>query len=643
MLTVRSLMKLSLKQISTPDIVESFKNIEDISGPCILELADGEVELPIRHAIVHLIYWRTLHKFGIKIHKRHIVFTSGCCSDNIISQFQSMAYKEIVELYPNKKNEVLLELFKTVNLNNQFIFNHLQSWVGSMDIFSLLDLTEAKPIKEIIDVGIDNDTPTDIVEKKLLDANMNLYATLSKKKATIPNNILLPYIQSSMINKDQLAQVFISLGVRTDIDDMIVTYPISASYLHGLRDIKDYFVDSLASKKAHFYNSVAVRDSQYFSRKQHLLTSSIIKIYPGNCNTTVTVSFELTSDNYRSLLGKNIRTDDGREVQLSKDNILEYVGTKINMYSPGTCKYQDGYCEHCGGRMSTYLPAELNVGILSATIVVKDITQLILSSKHFSKTNSIVYKLPEEASKYFVRRNNEMYWRREHKNMIKDISVGFLLRDMCHINDLTLLDIDDASINEEKFSKPSFMMIRQEGKDDIELQLTVGGVTPFLASETLFYMKDRINELVTDETMVWIPLDRFNIQLPVFRSVVSNNSMMAYMKKAAAFLQTDIGRYTSYNAALKDFTDIIFSKINHVNIIHIESMLKAYMVTSSLNYDVPVVTDPDNVLFQINPRIVKNRTVSGELAFQCFMQYVSYPGTFCVPRAPGVFDSFFSI
>lgn len=634
-------MRLSLQQILTPNIVETIPDISNISGPCILELSDGEVELPVRHAIVHLIYWQNLHAFNIPVCKRHVVFTTGCCSDEIISKFQSMAYREIVELYPDKKNEALLRLFKTVNHDNLFIINHLQEWVGSMDIFGMLDIMDEPAIQEIINVEIDSDTSTDVAEKILFDANMKLYAALSNK-ATSKNNILLPYIQSNMINRDQLAQVFISLGVRTDIDDMVITYPIATSYLRGLRDIKDYLIDSLASKKSHFYNSVAVRDSQYFSRKQHLLTSSIIKIYPGNCGTEVTAKFEVTPENYRNILGKNIRTEDGSEIRLAKENIHPYIGTIIDMYSPGTCKYTDGYCEHCGGEMSKYLPPELNVGILSATIVVKDITQLILSSKHFSKTNSIVYKIPDEGNAYFIRRNNELYWRREFKTAMSGMKVGFLLRDMCHVNDLTLLDQDDVSISEEKFSKPSFMIIRKEGVPDVEIPLVSGGAVPFLAAETLFYMKDNINDLEMDETMIWIPMDTFSTQLPLFRSVVSNNSMMAYMKKAAAFLQTDIGRYTSYNAALKDFTDIIYSKV-HVNIIHIETMLKAYLVTSQLNYDIPVVNDPENVMFQINPRIIKNRTVSGELAFQCFMQYISHPGTFCVPRSAGVFDSFFSL
>lgn len=634
-------MRLSLQQISAPDILDSFDDISNISGPCTLELADGEITMPIRHAIVHLIFWRNFHQFGVPIRKDHVWFTSGVCSDETISIMQSAAYRELVEMYPERRNEITLRMFYTVNEYNQFILANLAEWHSSIDLFQLAELMEQPEIKKITDFDIRPEMGTDVIEKLVADANKEL-CNLISKRGKLKSNVLLPYMESGMLNTNQLMQLMISLGVRTDINDMVVLYPIATSYIKGLRDIRDYVVDSLASKKSHFYNSVAVRDSQYFSRKQHLLTSVITRVYPGNCGTTTTVPFTVTLENYKFLVGKIVKGEDGNEYMLDKNNLPEHIGKRVDMFSPGTCLHTDGYCEHCGGLMSKYLPKELNVGILSATIVVKDITQLILSSKHFSKTNSIVYKIPEDGLQLFSRKNNEIYWRKEMRDILSKATIGFLLRDVCPINDLTLLSEDDTSINEEKFSSPTYMVLKIDGADDIELPLTVNNATPFLSSEMLFYMKERIVDIVQDETMVWIPMDKFNINLSMFRSVVANNSMMAYMKKAASFLQTDIGRYTSFTDALEDFSTIIYSKVG-VHIIHIETMLKAYMVTSQLNYDVPVVRDPGNVRFQINPRIVKNRTVSGELAFQCFMQYISYPGTFTIPRSPGIFDAFFSI
>ena len=633
-------MKLSLQQISDPSTIKNFKDIGNISGPCTLELSDGTVTMPIRHAIVHLIFWRNFTTFGIPIRKDHVVFTEGICSDATISQFQSIAYKEIRKLYPDRENEICYRLFLTINEYNKFILTYLSEWHSSLDAYQLAKLVTQKKVKDIIDVKIAPELGTDVIEKTISQANKE-FCDLIGTRGALEHNVLLPFMESSLLNKNQLMQMFIALGVRTDINDMVVLFPVQSSIMHGMQNINEYVVEALASKKSHFYNFVAVRDSQYFSRKQHLLTSIIEHIYPGNCGTTVTVPFKVTSQNYKYLVGKNILNDDGTETMLTDEILPSYIDQTIHMFSPGTCKYTDGYCEHCGGLMSQYIPKELNVGITSATIVVKDITQLILSSKHFVKTNSIIYKVPSEGSPYLQRKNNEIYWRKEILKDLDNVTLGFLLKDVCPLHDLTLLHAGEE-INEEKFSHLSYMVIRRPCLDDIEIPLMTDKTTPNLSSEMLLHMKKMLSKIKQDESMMWVPLKGIDKKVPVFRSVVANNSMMAYMKEAASFLQTGIDKYTSYSTALADFTDIVYSKVG-VNIIHIETMLKAYLVTSSLDYAVPVVSDPDHVLFQTNPRKIKNYSVSGELAFQCLMQYLSYPGTFIIPRYPGVFDKFFAI
>ena len=633
-------MRLSLEQISQPYIWDKFDDIVDISGPCTLELSDGEITMPVRHAIVHLIFWTNYHHFHIPIRLDHVTFMSGLCTDSIISRMNTKIYDELINRFPSKEKEIMLTLFYTVCEFNRFIMNNLTPYAGSICLYDLAELFNDPAVKAIVETDLQPELGTDVVEKRLTEANRQLSSLLSSSR--LKNNILLQYIESSMINLNQLMQVFIALGIRTDIDDMVVLYPITVSYLQGLRNIKDYVIDSLASKKSHFYNAEAVKKSQYFSRKQHLLTSAIKYIYAGNCGTTSTIAFTITKENYVHLVGKYVLGDDGVEYMLTKNNLPDHIGSTVHMFSPITCKHTDGFCEHCGGIMSKYLSHDLISGIVSATIVVKDLSQLILSNKHFSKTTSIIYKIPGEGSTYFLRRNNEIYFRKDLSKKLPSIKIGFLLRDVCPINDLTLLTEDDTNINEEKFSSPTYMIIREEGQPDISLPLTVNGTTPFLTTEMLFYMRDNIPNIVQDESMTWIPMEEFNGNLPLFRSGVSNNSMMSYMKKATSFLQTDIASYTSASKALCDFSDIVYSKVG-VNIIHIETMLKAYLVSSELNYDIPVISDAEHVLFQSNPRIIKNRTVSGELAFQCFMQYVSYPGTFVIPRAPGIFDEFFGI
>lgn len=635
-------MRLSLSQISDPNLLSQFKDIANISGPCELELTDGTVTLPIRHAIVHLIYWQNLIAFNLPIKKKHVVFDSGVCSQETISKFQTICFNDIIAKYPDKETEIVKRLFDTINLNNQFILTNLTEYHSSLDIFGLSHLMRDEQIKQTTNVKLDPLMGTDVIERTISEANEE-FCQLIGKRGLVKNNVLLPFMEAKLLNKNQLMQMFIALGVRTDINDMVVTYPITASVFEGMNNSWQYVVESLSSKKAKFYNVIAVRDSQYLNRKQQLLSFVIERIYKGSCGTNTTMTYHITPTNYKHLAGKIIKNDDGTETILTKETLPQYINKTVHMFSPITCKYTDGYCEHCGGMLTKFLPKELNKGIMSSTIVIKDITQLILSSKHFVKTNSIIYKIPTEGVPYFRRNNNEIYWRKNIAKELDKITLGFFIRDICPINDLTLMDFN-SDINEEKFSHLTYMVIRKEGIDDIEIPLVsiADKTTPHLSVEMLSHMKNNINDVKQDDLMMWIPLKGMSGDVPIFRSVIANNSMMLYMKEAAGFLQTNINKYTSANQALKDFTDIVYSKVS-MNILHIETMLKAYLVTSQFNYDIPVVTDPDNVLFQTNPRIVKNRTVSGELAFQCLMQYFSYPGTFVIPRSPCIFDPFFAI
>lgn len=635
-------MRLNLSQISNPNLLKTFNNIANISGPITLELSDGEITMPIRHAIVHFIYWQNLIAFNLPIKLRHVAFTSGVCSQEIISKLQTLCFNDMIDAYPDKETEIVKRLFDTVDFNNQFILTHLTEYHSSLDIFKLSRMMDDERIKKLINVKLEPLMGTDVIEKTVASTNED-FCDLISKRDELQFNPLLPFMEAKLLNKNQLMQMFIALGVRTDINDMIVTYPITVSVFEGMKNIWQYVVESLSSKKSKFYNSIAVSNSQYVNRKQQLLLFVIEQIYKGSCGTDVTIEYQVTTENYKHLSGKIIRNEDGTDTILTKDILPQYIGKTIHMYSPITCRYTDGYCERCGGLLTKFLSKELNKGMLSATIVIKDITQLILSSKHFVKTNSIIYKIPAEGAPYFRRSNNEIYWKKNLAKELDKITLGFFIRDMCPINDLTLMDFT-SEFNEKKYSHLTYMVIRKEGIDDIEIPLVSNTdlSVPHLSAEMLAHMKEHLNEIKQDDMMNWIPLKGISIDVPIFRSVVVNNSMMLYMKEAAKFLQTDISRYTSANEALKDFSDIVYSKVS-MNILHIETMIKAYLVSSQFNYDIPIVTDPNNVLFQTNPRIVKNRTVSGELAFQCLMQYFSYPGTFIIPRTPGMFDKFFAI
>ena len=70
----------------------------------------------------------------------------------------------------------------------------------------------------------------------------------------------------------------------------------------------------------------------------------------------------------------------------------------------------------------------------------------------------------------------------------------------------------NSDINEEKFSHLTYMVIRKEGIDDIEIPLVsiADKTTPHLSVEMLSHMKNNINDVKQDDLMMWIPLKDFH-------------------------------------------------------------------------------------------------------------------------------------
>jgi hypothetical protein len=137
--------------------------------------------------------------------------------------------------------------------------------------------------------------------------------------------------------------------------------------------------------------------------------------------------------------------------------------------------------------------------------------------------------------------------------------------------------------------------------------------------------------------MVSINLKGFDIQKPFLRFVTHNDSMPDFVKKVQSFFMTDLEKYTSATKALADFSNLIFSKVD-ANIMYTEIMLKAALITSSIDYRIPIITDPDNVRFGTLPNIIPNRSIGGMMAYEQFYNYITNPLTYLTPKMPGIFD-----
>lgn len=633
----------TLQQITDPRFLDDLKkHTEEIKGLVILELSDGRIKVSKRQAFINLIWWKILTTFNIPIRKEHFLKRKPLNKGSLI-KFWDTYYEEVMA--QSQMNAKLLKrtIWQVMNEMYSWAFDYLLPYVSTIDIVDMAKIMTDGPMKEQIDSKkqIKEWMSTTEVEKFIEDHRKVIMGMLGTPGA-LKCEALLPYQSIGMLNKFQVPQTMYAFGVRTDVNDNIVRKPVLGSAIDGLRDVHEFAVESLSAKKSMFYNKNSVAEAQYFGRQQHLICSTVQHLYYGDCGSTQLVDFEVRPDdpetgmpsNAHNVIGKVI-VEEGKYVTLTKHNIGNYMGKVIHMRSPMTCRYKDGVCEVCGGRILGNLNRKINIGILSAIHTIEPVTQKILSAKHLIKTKSIIYQLPTHAKSVLEQVNtNEIRWNQRIVPYLKDCMLGIPTGCFKGFHDVLLIRTDKP-INEYKISRIDKFYIKR-GDRCSEYSLYQEKRTPYLSSEFLLAIRDRYETVEIKDDIIWIPMVGTD-RIPIFKTIVTNDNMIEFVKSVKNFLGGPISECTSCSEALSKFSDIIYSKVD-ANIVHIEVLLKAYEIRGDGDWRIPIVEDANNVKFESISAILSNRHVGVRLAYQYVNGYISSPSTYTQPRQKSPFD-----
>lgn len=609
--------------------------LQSRSRTVVVEFADGKREVNRRYTIFYLHFWWILIKWGVPVTSEFMLNTTVVTNKTISSM-----YTQIYEAVIDKPNymDVRADMWVSINELHNFVLVECGEYHASISILELCKLMKEPKIKKIIDgCNFDLKTSSSIVEDKVRKGTAKMIKLLKDKK--LPNNVLWPFHHLSLINNMQIPQMMLAIGIRTDINDTIIQYPIKSNFIQGLKNPIEYMAESLTAKIAAVYNKDGIPKSQYFSRRQHFVSGAILHQYPGDCGTQLTVPYYVYDKAAKNLEGK-IHVVDGKHVMITKENCDELIGHTINLRSPITCRHVDGTCEVCGGKMTKYLTKDIKLGMASIIEVTNVITQMILSVKHLQNTRSVVYTPPAKLRSVLITQDDKIFWHPQFAKKVQHCKLGIPLDNIAHISDLNYIK-NTSSINVEHFSRITQMAIStiEDNKEVVKpLSMSKGKIFPYFSKEMLLYIKENYEELIIGD-VVWIPLDKFDDKAPIFQSLILNDSMMAFVDHIERFLKTTIGKYTSVPEALKDLSSSIYKKVS-TNILHIEIMLKAYLITSELDYGIPVVDDLENVKFGTDNSININRSLGCFLAYERFFPTIKQPSTFVVPKRAGTMDTY---
>lgn len=608
-------------QLKSVNMIEIIGSLLLRKGSIAVTFDDNSVvDMPVRKLIFHLIFWNVGRKWGVPITPKFIIKTE-LINSNTISEIGTLILREIVKRH-NTYHESAFDFGEAINTLNQFVINNCQEYHKSMSIIDLIQIANIPEIRAITDDKVtDPMTPMREAERKIETNSLLLFKELKKPH---PGNTLYPFIHLRFIKETQLAHIFYQVGYRTDIDDSVFRYPVSGNYLDGLKNITEYVLESLSAKKSSFYNKYSLPITEYFGRRQHILLAALQYLYPGDCGSTITMPLRITERMRNAVLFKNIVVG-SQIITLTEDNVDNYLGEVVQFRTPMGCRHRDGVCMACGGKLISNITPNTHVGIFSAQQATNVITQSILSNKHVQSIRAIEYVIPAEFLSMFRKSQSYIFAKPTVADKLKNVKFIITKTDAMHllgISDFQLGNLNNISESAFGICR-SLAMIRDNTVVFDQESLESNSQFPLYSKYLIKYIADHPELVGNQDDVFYVDMKLFDFTKPLFKLIIMNNSMVKFVNNAKMLLENKIGSYTSATALINDFTDLVYGQV-HANIVYLEIILRAAMISGNYDYRIPIVEDIDKVKFTSNLKINMYRSLGMLCAFE---------------RAPAAFDN----
>lgn len=611
-------------------------------GNVNVKFDDGvSVEMRTRMAMLHGILWSPLRSNGLSV-TLDDVYAITAITPGVFATIQSKQYRRILLNTPGMDHlPVCMDLFQSINALSSFIIRNLGEYHCAMCMVSLSRVYEHPLVKEVVGEYIDPNKGTSYAETRLAELYKRLEHLIGTR-GIIKDNVLINFMETKSLKSNQIPQMMIAYGPRSDISDEIMHHVINESAMSGLKTIEDYATESLSAKKSSYFNKTVIKDTQYFARVLRLNSSNLIHMYSGSCGNKSLLPFIIPAKDVEQYIDKVVFLD-GNKIIISEDNLDTVAGKTVEMISPTLCKHKDGVCAYCAGRGDmdpwAYMPPGIHLGIFAATKVGKAVSQMILSAKHLVKTNSIVFVLSPHAAKYLHVANSSIILHPKYTKLFKESSIKIACDEVGHLSDLT-----HGAVSEATFSHiTQFTLVRADGSEEI-IELNQARFAPYISKEFLKHIGNKLDVIDHSDDSYIIPLEGFNVKKPLFQFTVVNDDMVAFTREVDKLLSTKVSDFTSMANLLAATTSTIYAKTK-INVFFIEVLLKTFIRNSDGTPGMGVVEDINDVTFGKMKDNIAGNSVTTKLGYERLGErdYFGDPATSVVEKGPGLYDPLFGV
>lgn len=450
--------------------------------------------------------------------------------------------------------------------------------------------------------------------------------------------------KNGLVSMMQIRQCVGPRGPVTDVDSNYFKHPVTRGYVHGLRSLEDSMKESRSAAKSALFTEKPLQDTEYFNRQLQLLCDTVERVHPGDCGTEGYVEWRVRAGDLKDLAGKYYITDQGLKRVDVKDDWLK--GEVIKLRSVLQCDHPDprGVCSVCMGALALSIPRYTCIGHVSATALCEQVTQSVLSVKHVDSASGVDGIELSEYDQQYLKVGadpNQLLLadRLSNRRVLLTVSAkeAELLSDIMYVEDVRTLPI--ARITE--ITEIQLTIIGKEREATVTLPVAIGNRKGSFTHELLDYIKEH-NWTLTRTGNYQFDLTQWNTLQPLFELPRKHENMLDYMATIERFIKATSegsnGHRTlrdcpTYESALMEFHTLVASQLS-VNIAHLEVIIKATTVRSSVDHDYRLPKYGNKVEFATFNELMNNRSMTVPMAFQDQKKVLLDPASYVYKHRP---------
>lgn len=509
-----------------------------------------------------------------------------------ISKFIEKIYRYIIsdkKLVKNQKDPNCEKILSTVLSEITERFERLTELISPIDTptIDLVNISNFcirnKKFDTLLDTTLDETKTTKELEIECKEKGQELNKIIMEDK----KSCLYPFIQADCLNQTQLTQMFVAVGPRMTINNVVMDHVMKRSYLNGLENVGDLIAEGEIANKALIYKKKFVGVSGYMSRESNLLCQGLHVDYDTeDCGTTHYINYNVKSEKHLDLIiSKNIILPNGKLHEVTKDD-TNLIGTVVKLRSIICCAHKNpGYvCKKCYGN-PMYFKRRMDIGGAVSNEVINKLSNAVMAVKHQTTTNTIVFN-NEILLKYFNLEEGKLIFKRLDEKDVENLSFAFEkeyiedFKDRVNNDDYDYDDeeLEDMESDEDDLDSKTEASITSKMINNLRL------VVKKYDSETEDYIEEK-TEIVTDGSflvlseemmtpsnlkMFDIPIDSDDAYLrfdsikpgtPIFNVKYITQETSKYLKDLKSIIERSKPNwwYNDIDTPLNEFADLIIT------------------------------------------------------------------------------------